>query len=201
MIILLGLGLRQCRPREMEPQPAQRLGLVAVFDAREAGDDDTLCRTYEAQFEAAVAGLIHQRPVMRDVLGFFGEALDPHRALHPVRSGDDTEANLLWCVGWSSAVRSSRRPFRALLRMRSFLDAIDGIPHAEEGPKGRVSKPEHCRCTVSAPARGLFGSLRAFLGARLRARLDRVVRTRRLGDQTGIAEKARHAVGRQCTDA
>src|SRR6266436_8178426 len=95
MIILLGRGLRQCRPREMEPQPAQRLRLVAVFDAREAGDDDALCSTYEAQFEAAVAGLIHQRPVMRDVLGFFGEALDPHRALDAVRSGDDAEANLL----------------------------------------------------------------------------------------------------------
>src|ERR1700730_4630247 len=36
---------------------------------------------------------------------------------------------------WISIVRPSRRPLRGLLRMRSFLSAIKGLPHAEERPK------------------------------------------------------------------
>src|ERR1700730_15119962 len=36
---------------------------------------------------------------------------------------------------WISVVRPSRRPLRGLLRMSSFLSAIEGLPHAEERPK------------------------------------------------------------------
>src|SRR6516164_2990931 len=56
---------------------------------------------------------------------------------------------------------------------------------------------------VSAPASGrtrrLGGGLGAFLRTRLWLRLDRVVGERRLFDQTGVAEKARYAIGRKST--
>src|SRR5215469_5819705 len=56
---------------------------------------------------------------------------------------------------------------------------------------------------VSAPAGGrtrrLGGGLGAFLRARFRRRLDRVVGERRLFDQPGLAEKARHAISRKRT--
>jgi hypothetical protein len=38
-------------------------------------------------------------------------------------------------IAWISFVRPSRRPLRGLLRMRYFLNAIKGLPHAEERPK------------------------------------------------------------------
>jgi hypothetical protein len=52
-------------------------------------------------------------------------------------------------VPWISVVRPSRRPLRGLLRMRSFLNAINGLPHAEERPRGRVSKHAAPRCSSS----------------------------------------------------
>jgi hypothetical protein len=56
-----------------------------------------------------------------------------------------------------SVVRPSRRPPRGLLRMRSFLNAIKGLPHAEERPTepapglnwGRVSKHAPPCCNPS----------------------------------------------------
>ena len=35
-------------------------------------------------------------------------------------------------IGWISTVRSSRQPLRGFLRMRSFLNPIKDLPHAEE---------------------------------------------------------------------
>jgi hypothetical protein len=44
--------------------------------------------------------------------------------------------------GWIGAVRSSRQPLRGFLRMRTFLNAINDIPHAEERLKG-ASRSTH----------------------------------------------------------
>jgi hypothetical protein len=38
-------------------------------------------------------------------------------------------------IGWIGDVRSSRQPLRGFLRMRTVLEPIEGIPHAEERPK------------------------------------------------------------------
>ena len=38
--------------------------------------------------------------------------------------------------GWIYNLRPSRRPLRALLRMRFFFYAVKNTPHAEEHPKG-----------------------------------------------------------------
>src|SRR6516164_4582589 len=43
-------------------------------------------------------------------------------------------------IAWISAVRPSRQPLRGFLRMRSFLNVINQVPHAEERPPGCVSK-------------------------------------------------------------
>jgi hypothetical protein len=45
-------------------------------------------------------------------------------------------------MGWISAVRPSRQPLRGFLRMRTFLNAIEDIPHAEERLKG-ASRSTH----------------------------------------------------------
>ena len=47
-------------------------------------------------------------------------------------------------LSWISPVRPSRRPLRGLLRMRDFVRAIKGSPHAEEHPKG-ASRSTHDR--------------------------------------------------------
>ena len=47
-------------------------------------------------------------------------------------------------IGWISAVRPSRQLLRSFLRMRDFLNAIKGFPHAEEHPKG-ASRSTHGR--------------------------------------------------------
>ncbi len=49
-------------------------------------------------------------------------------------------------IGWTSAVRPSRQLLRSFLRMRDFLNATKGFPHAEEHPKG-ASRSTHPRCT------------------------------------------------------
>jgi hypothetical protein len=54
------------------------------------------------------------------------------------------EAVRKFTIGWISAVRPSRRPPCGLLRMRDFLNAIKGFPHAEEHPKG-ASRSTHGR--------------------------------------------------------
>jgi hypothetical protein len=45
-------------------------------------------------------------------------------------------------IGWIGAVRPSRQPLRGFLRMRTFLNAINDTPHAEERPKG-ASRSTH----------------------------------------------------------
>jgi hypothetical protein len=47
-------------------------------------------------------------------------------------------------IGWIGAVRPSRQLLRNFLRMRNFLNAIKGFPHAEERPKG-ASRSTHSR--------------------------------------------------------
>jgi hypothetical protein len=64
-------------------------------------------------------------------------------------------------IGWIGVVRPSRRPLRGLLRMRNFLTAIKGLPHAEEHPKG-ASRSTH------GLAAGLFPSIRQFVDTLLR---------------------------------
>src|SRR5690242_4558954 len=56
----------------------------------------------------------------------------------------------LLTIGWTGAVRPSRRPLWGLLRMSDSSDAIEGIPHAEERRR-RVSKHARCRCSLLAP--------------------------------------------------
>jgi hypothetical protein len=41
-------------------------------------------------------------------------------------------------IGWTSAVRPSRQLLRSFLRMRDFLNAIKGFPHAEEHRRVRL---------------------------------------------------------------
>ena len=45
-------------------------------------------------------------------------------------------------VDWISAVRPSRQPLRGFLRMRTFLNVINSLPHAEERPDG-ASRSTH----------------------------------------------------------
>jgi hypothetical protein len=47
-------------------------------------------------------------------------------------------------IGWINTVRPSRQLLRSFLRMRHFLNAIKGFPHAEEHPKG-ASRSTHGR--------------------------------------------------------
>jgi hypothetical protein len=54
------------------------------------------------------------------------------------------EAVRKFTIGWISAVRPSRQLLRSFLRMRDFLNAIKGFPHAEEHPKG-ASRSTHGR--------------------------------------------------------
>src|SRR5262249_42099008 len=162
-----------------QAQPAQRLRLVAVFDPREVRDDDPFRRPDQAQLEAAATGLIRQRSIAGDIFRLFGEALDPYRALHAVRPGDATQAHLL------------RLPLTPALSPRSGRVRGFALPsHHDTRTMPAGSAP------TGGGTRRLLGGLRPFLGARLRPRLDRVIRDRRLGDQPGIAEKPRDAVGR-----
>ena len=118
VVIFLGLGWRQCRARQIEAQPANRLGAVAVVDARQTRDQHALGGAKQAQLQATAAALVGERPIGGNVFGARGEALDPHRAANPVRAGDDPDADLLWRPRWTGAVRPSRRLRRSLLRMR-----------------------------------------------------------------------------------
>src|SRR6266481_4727511 len=89
------------------------------------------------------------------------------------------------------------------------------IRTAPRTPCGPVTMPTQTRCvafiTVFAKspdgsaaaggsARRLFGSLQPLLRPRLWTRLDRRFPDRRLLDQSGVAEEARHALGRQSPD-
>ena len=96
VVIFLRLGRRQRRARQIEPQPAQRLGAVAVVDPGEARDQHALGRAEQPQLAIAARPLSSASGAIGgDVLGARGKALDPHRAADPVRAGDDADADLL----------------------------------------------------------------------------------------------------------
>ena len=65
-------------------------------------------------------------------------------------------------IGGISVVRPSRQPLRGFLRMRIFLNIINGIRHPEGAPGGRVSKDAQCLCSpyfcvFSIPSRARDG--------------------------------------------
>ena len=54
------------------------------------------------------------------------------------------EADRKLAVGWIGALRPSRQLLRSFLRMRNFLNSINGLPHAEERLQG-ASRSTHDR--------------------------------------------------------
>src|SRR5206468_8927491 len=55
-----------------------------------------------------------------DVLGLFGEALDPHRALDAVRSGDDAKANTLCRPGHGGRTNNRSSQLRPAASSAAF---------------------------------------------------------------------------------
>ena len=58
-----------------------------------------------------------------------------------------SEAGQELTIGWIGAVRSSRQPLHGFLRMRNSVNGIKDFPHAEERPRGCVSKHAPPRCS------------------------------------------------------
>src|SRR5262249_43471951 len=100
---------------------AQRLGLVAVGDPGDAGDDDAFGAAGEVQCKAPLAAFVFKRAVARDRLGIRGKAFDADGATHTMRAGDDADADafrdaaVLHCAPLSRgpARRPPRLPWRA----------------------------------------------------------------------------------------
>src|SRR5262249_44263557 len=68
---------------------------------------------------------------------YFCKLTLPRGVVHrPTTQTPPIEAVRKSTIGWTRSVPPSRRPLRGLLRMRNFLNAIKGTPHAEERPKG-----------------------------------------------------------------
>jgi hypothetical protein len=59
-------------------------------------------------------------------------------------------------IVWIGVVRPSRRPLRGLLRMRNFLNAIKGLPHAEERPTGASRSTHSLAAALLSPPRSIF---------------------------------------------
>src|SRR5262249_27139353 len=66
---------------------------VAVGDPGERADHHAFAAAGEAQRKPPLAALVFERAVAGDGLGLGGEALDPHRAAHPMRRPDDSDAD------------------------------------------------------------------------------------------------------------
>jgi hypothetical protein len=79
----------------------------------------------------------HSRAPSRQSSGTKHEGRDPSLKWIPA-----FEAVRKSTGAWIYVVRPSRRPLRGLLRMRSFLNAIKELAHAEERPKG-ASRSTH----------------------------------------------------------
>jgi hypothetical protein len=70
---------------------------------------------------------------------FTGESRCPRQKWIPA-----FEAVMKFTIGWICAVRPSRQLLRSFLRMRDFLNALKGFPHAEEHPKGASRSTHGC---------------------------------------------------------
>jgi hypothetical protein len=70
---------------------------------------------------------------------FISQIAAPYRG---AQAGPSSEFVKELASGWISAVRPSRQPLRGFLRMRTFINAIKDIPHAEERLKG-ASRSTH----------------------------------------------------------
>jgi hypothetical protein len=106
MVELVVCGRRQGRARRVEPEPAQRLGLVAINDAGKLGDHHpvALGDADDAQRETPRPTFVFKRAVIGDRLGAIGETLDPDRSAHPVRRADHAHADTLLCTGHNNIV-------------------------------------------------------------------------------------------------
>ena len=90
-VVIFVLGRRrQRRARQIKPQAPQRLGAVAVRDPRRGVAITTpLAVPTRRSVKRRSPALVFQRAIARDIFGIGGEALDPHRAAHAMRAGDD----------------------------------------------------------------------------------------------------------------
>src|SRR5581483_2755394 len=120
VVVFLLPGRRQRLARQIKAQSAQRLGAVAVGDARELGDEDVLVgrtapgRTEQAHAVARRAALVLERAVARDVGRVLGKALQPHRAAHAMRAGDDAKTDAAGCGAHRELSRAPPRRLRRL---------------------------------------------------------------------------------------
>ncbi|HEY4039985.1 MAG TPA: hypothetical protein VGM15_14280, partial [Burkholderiaceae bacterium] len=79
-------------------------------------------------------------------------------------------------IGWSSAVRPSRQPLRGFLRMRTFLNGIKDIPHAEERLKG-ASRSTHYVDAALVRCRRQNRSQALSFSPRLQNEIPKIVRS------------------------
>jgi hypothetical protein len=99
-------------------------------------------------------------------------------------------------IGWISAVRPSRRPLRGLPRMRSFLNAIKGSPHAEEHPEG-ASRSTRDRAAANFFTASFAGKTRVFRANHLNFLRREVAfscqRSKAISNMLGVARALRRA--------
>src|SRR3984893_11455852 len=90
-------------------------------------------------------------------------------AVGPARSGrrrgNRSGAGAVWSLAvlryWICALCPSRQPLDGFLRMRPFLNAINGFPHAEEAPEGPSRSTRDVKQRSFTAARALHGGARA----------------------------------------
>ncbi len=100
---------------------------------------------------------VEPRCVVDEIAPLLSQEAGPLGRRTTLNAGPTEEEAVRKSTGvWIGVVRPSRRPLRGLLRMRSFLNAIKGLPHAEERPNGRVSKHAPPRGGSSFGASGNF---------------------------------------------